>query len=893
MKQTFLASTLAAIGLLPLSSVYAADDNPDSSENHQRVTITGSNISRINKEGPTAVEVIKRTEIEKSGATTVVELLGKLPSVSTELSGNSNNSFAKGAASVALRGLGAKYTLILLNGRRLASYGFANNAEDSFVDLNNLPLAAIDSVEILRDGASAIYGSDAVAGVINFKTRKNYQGIEATGTLGSNEKGDGGTANAGITAGWGDLEKDGHNLLLTVDLFRHNPIWSDKHDATRNRDFTRFGGSDKRASNVYLGSLRDFDNGEPGFPIPGCQGVIGVSASTKDISCFTNPNVQLSPKVERVGISTIFTKRLNGQDEVFAEVGFNHSTVTFETGFPTFDSSFIGKTAGSTNPGLNNLPGPSADGSLQGFTLGDRLQVFRAIYEAGHKIDTTSSDSLRLVGGWRGTLGIWNSEGAISINQSRLEDQISHQVLKDVSSASLQNGLLGNGGYNPFAIWNPANVVNPMLTNTRRKATSRLETIDWKMSAPELFSWYSAPIGFAWGMQASHESIDDRPDPVMVAKNITGSGATTSKASRTIYSLYGEFNLPLAKQIEMQLALRGDHYSDFGNSINPKIALAWRPTNAVLVRGAVTTSFKAPTLPEVSSTTTAYTTVADYARCGPLGYIGANCSYSPKVYLVGNPNLKAEKANNYSLGLVLQPLKELSASIDWYAITQRDTIQSLDAQYILDHEDIIPGYAALVGRDPRNPALEKKNPGLNKGRINSITTPFINVGKTNTQGLDIDLKYELVMGAWGKLTFREVNNYTISFKQSITPGSAPENRLDSINHPRWNNSFRVAYAYSSNELALTARTQASTRNIDDPTHAQNATITNTRIPSFTTWDLNFNTSPNKHLTLNFGINNVFDKSPVYANSTYADNFVQGLNDLIGRFIYANMRYQFQ
>ncbi|AMP14724.1 TonB-dependent receptor plug domain-containing protein [Collimonas pratensis] len=896
MKKKFLASAIAAICLAHNPLAFGADQTDTTpTDNLQRITVTGSNISRINKEGPTAVEIIKRDEIEKSGASTVVELLGKLPSVSVQLTGNDGNSFAGGAASVGLRGLDAKYTLILLNGRRLANYGFANGAENTFVDLNNLPLAAIESVEILRDGASAIYGSDAVAGVINFKTKRNYQGYETSANLGTNEKGDGGTASASLTAGWGDLDKDGQNLLLTVDVFRRNPLWSDKHDATSSRDFRRFGGSDQRSVDRYLGTLRDFSSGEPGFPIPGCRGSVEVSSATGDLSCFNNQQKQLSPKILRGGISAIFTKKLSGQDELFAEAGFNHSESSIQTGLPSFDSAFIGNTAGSTNPGLANLPGPSPDGSLQGFTPGDRLQVFRGIYEAAPSQVKITSDTIRLVGGWRGLIGNWDSEGAISLNQNRIKEVDSNAVLKDVSSASLQSGLLGNGGYDPFAYWNPASVVNPMLTTTERVAVSRLETLDWKMSAPELFSFNGGPVGFAWGAQASHESIDDHPDPRNVASNIVNSGATASNASRSLYSLYGEFNVPLMKQVEMQLALRGDHYSDFGNSFNPKIALAWRPSKEILLRGSATTSFKAPTLPELHSTTAAYvgTAIADFARCGPLGYVGPNCSYYPKLSIVGNPDLKAEKANNYSLGIVLQPLKGLSASVDWYAIKQRNTIQSLDPQYIVDNEDIIPGYAALVGRDPRNPALEKLHPGLNKGRLNTITTPYINVGKTDIQGLDIDISYELPLAGWGKLKFREVNDYTLSYKQSTTPGGAPASKLDSISHPRWSNSFRMAYEYASTEVALTARTQSSTLNIDDPTHTQDPAITNSRIPSFTAWDLNLNTKVSKNLTLNFGVNNVFDKAPVYASTSYLNDFVQGQNDLIGRYIYANMRYQFQ
>jgi len=882
---------LVMLAGVSITSAYAQETTTDGKP--QRVVITGSNISRIDVEGPTPVEVIKRDAIEKTGASTVVELLSKIPSMSIALDGTSSSSFANGAASVQLRGLDAKYTLILLNGRRLANYGFADGAENTFVDLNSLPLAAIESVEILRDGASAIYGSDAVAGVINFKTRKNYQGIEATANVGSNQKGDGGSYNTSITAGFGDIDKDGHNLLVTVDASLRNPLWSDKHDYFSNPDHRRFGGTDGRTTNLYLGSVRDFDNGEPGYAIPGCRGTVGVSSGTGDTVCFTNPASQLSPRVERVGANAIFTKKLNNTDELFVEAGLNSSKTTIQQGFPAFSSSFIGQTAGSTNPGLNNLPGPSADGTLQGFSIGDRLQIFRNIYEAGHSMETINSDTVRVVGGWRGMVGKWDSEAAISLNQNHIDDFTNNQVLLNVSNASLQSGLLGNGGYDPFVYSNPASVVNPMLTTTLRRATSRLETAEWKMSNPELFSLSTGPIGFAWGVQASHESIDDVPDPVMLAGNIANYGATASQASRSVVSAYGEFNIPLRKDIEMQLALRGDHYSDFGNSVNPKIALAWRPTDKILVRGSATTSFKAPTLPEISSTTTAYVTVADWARCGPLGYVGAQCSYSPKAYLKGNPNLQPEKADNYSFGLVLQPFKDFTASIDWYGIKQRDTIQSLDPQYLLDNEDKIPGFAALVGRDPRNSALEAKHPGLNKGRINSVTLPYMNVGQTDIQGIDLDLNYTLQLANVGKFKFREVNSYFLTYKQSIAPGQDPTSRLDGTSHPKWSNSFRIAYEVSKYEIGVTARTYASTLNIDDPTHSQDPALTNARIPAYTVFDMNLNAKLSPALTANIGVNNAFDKSVVYSNSAYVDAAVQSKNDLVGRYFYVNMRYTFK
>jgi iron complex outermembrane receptor protein len=854
-----------------------------------KVIITGSNIARIAGEGSTPVEIISRADIEKSGAATVIEMLSKVPSANIQLDGNNYNSFAGGASAVQLRGLDAKYTLILLNGRRLANYGFADGAENSFVDLNNIPLAALERVEILRDGASAIYGSDAVAGVINFITRSNYQGTELSGNVGANAKGDGSSFNASLTTGWGDLDKEGYNLLLTLDAFKRNPLRSSKHPALADPDYRRFGGTDQRTQNAFEGYVRDYDNGEPAYAIPGCKGTVGIS-DIGDQVCFTNPDRQMTPRVERAGASAIFTRRLGGGDELFAELGLNHNKAAYQQAYPVFSSQWLVPTAGSTNPGVLGLPGPTD--TTNGFTPGDRLQIFHAITEAGHKVETISSDTVRLVSGWRGTLKGWDSEFAVNLNRSKLVDDSTNSVLADVAKPLLFAGVMGSGGYNPFNPSNPMSVVSSMMYTMHHTATSKLGAAEWKMSKPELFSFDGRPVGFAWGAQGSHESIDDVADPQTLKGNIVNYGATSSAASRNLYSVYGELAVPLLSRLDAQVALRGDHYSDFGNTWNPKLALAWRATDMVLLRGSATTSFKAPTLPELGSVTTAYATVADWVRCRPLGYLGAQCSYSPKQYMKGNPDLKPEKARNYSLGLVLQPMKDLSMSLDWYGIDQRDTIQALDPQYLMDHEDSIPGYAALVGRDPRNPALEATHPGLNKGRINNITTPFTNVGKTRIAGADLDVTYTMALGSYGKLNFHEVHNHTFKFDQSIAPGAAIESRLDGTYHPRWSNSFRSAYGIGAHELALTARTKSGTLNITDPTYSQDDAVTHARIPSYTVWDLNYSFKASKKLSLNVGANNVFDKAMVYSNSAYNDTYVQSLSDVIGRYVYVNARYAF-
>lgn len=247
MRVKTLAQAIAAIGLLGSGFAHAADDNQ-----LERVTITGSNIKRISKEGALPVEVLKKEDIEKTGASTTVQLLESLTSTNDVISGTNSSSFAAGAATVGLRGMSSKYVLVLLNGRRLPNYAMFQGGSDAFVDLNSLPISMIDSVEILRDGASAIYGSDAVAGVINFKTKRNFQGTQISTRYGQTEDGDGMEQSAGVMGGIGDKAKDGYNLLWEFNAYHREPVstasmsrstrWTTAVMAARTRVPARCGG---------------------------------------------------------------------------------------------------------------------------------------------------------------------------------------------------------------------------------------------------------------------------------------------------------------------------------------------------------------------------------------------------------------------------------------------------------------------------------------------------------------------------------------------------------------------------------------------------------------------------------------------------------------------------
>ncbi|OQS50693.1 TonB-dependent receptor plug domain-containing protein [Chromobacterium violaceum] len=880
MRVKTLAQAIAAIGLLGSGFAHAADDNQ-----LERVTITGSNIKRINKEGPTAVETIKRADIEKSGANTVVELLEKVPSITGVMTGSSQTSFAKGAASASLRGMGEKYTLVLLNGRRIANYGFANGASSTFVDLNSLPLQAIERVEILRDGASAIYGSDAVAGVVNFITRKNYQGTDLSVRNAGNQGGDGQAVSGNITTGIGDLDKDGYNLLVTADLFHREASFKRDHDLTQTADYRRFGGTLGYLSTLYPGSVRDIKAADS-QAIPGCPpSRIGLNALGLT-RCLYDPAQyqEMEPRTSRFGISTVLTKKLSADSELFAELGFNHNETIYHQDYPSFDTA-----TGRLNPSAGMYPGKSRDPAVNVIGGGvNPVQVYRAVYENGRVQDTTTGDSYRGVFGWRGLWRGWDVESALSASESSVKTDRTNQLLKDATVNALQNGSRTLGtGYDPFVMKNPLSNVLPLLTTTHRKATSKLQGLDFKMGNGEMFDLPGGKAGFAWGAQYSHESINDQPDPQTVANNIINTGATMAKGSRNVYSLYGEFSLPLRKNLEVQLALRGDHYSDFGNTVNPKVAFSYKPWDQLLLRGSATTSFKAPTLPEEYASTQAYdNSLIDVKRCRIMG--GSYCKVSStRVNITGGSNLKPEKATNLSFGFVLQPTKDLSASVDFYSVRSRDTIDMISTSYIMANEG--RGGPGKVYRDPALPGDLAKYPGLQPGdgAVNLIDVPYANLGSTITTGYDVGLQYELSLGGYGKLRFRDDLNNIMSFRKSDTQDSAAVNQLDNVSQPKWRNVFSTTYSYDRYDLMLTARSYAGTRDVLDSS-AQDAS---SRIPSYTMWDLAFTARPLKNLVVNAGVNNVFGRSVPF--SVAANDFVGSTQDLYGRSYFVSARYTFK
>ncbi len=859
-RLSLLACALAALAAQAQAQT-AAQDAPAEKppQTLQRVEIVGSSIKRITAEGPSAIAVYKRSDIEATGATSTVELLSKMAAVTAFDDGNNSNSFSAGATSASLRNMGAQNVLVLLNGRRLANYAFAAGTDTPFVDLNTIPLAAVERVEILRDGASALYGSDAVAGVMNFVTKTDYQGIELAGKLGQRTAGDQRRGEFSLTAGHGDFDRDGYNLLAMVAASRRDPALAGKHSLTRSTDLRPYGGLDLRDTGRSPGSIQRIDEGYRKAH-PACPAAQVEVDNIGDEYCRTDiaADARLGPTLERVNASLMGSKSLGGNTSLFGELVLGHNKTDWRGGYPTMESGVDHRVT----------PGMAAYVPALGRWVDDKgvvhenspLQAYRSVDEAGERGTRSLVTSSRALAGVRGMYGNWDWEAAAMFSRSR-GDQTEFNMLK--RDAVLN--ALAKGGYNPFVPVNSRAAAEALLTDITKQATSTLNTLDAKVSNPELTRFLGGPLGMAAGVQFMHESMKEVADPQLAAKNIENWSGTSSDGSRKVASGFVEFNLQPNKATEIQLALRSDHYSDFGTTTNPKIAVAFRPNSDWLLRAGFNTAFKAPSLPQMHmGSTNAYPGegIRDWIRCKPMGLDYNQCAYYPRLTYVPNEQLKPERSDIWSAGLAFNPSKALNTTVDLYYLKQKDSINLLDGQYLIDHEFDIPGYAELVTRDPRNPVLEQRYPGLKNGRLKYLTLPYMNVGGVETGGVDWTLRLEQ---QWAGIRFWLENEYNaiLRYKSAFTPDGDLQDRVGGYSQEKWRNTLRVGGERGAWRVQLNGLTYAGVLNVSSPAVLQPG-VDPGRMPSRTVWDLSVGYTGWKDLKLNLTVLNIFDIKPRFS-----------------------------
>lgn len=855
-----------AIGLTVTLAGPSAWAQQSSTQKMEEVVVTGSRIAQSTDfEAISPVIAVGREEIDKSGYQNLQQLLIKLPTAGNgtfSTRGNNQDSTANGTAAVSLRGLGADATLVLVNGRRVAISSFAQEVTTNFVDINSIPVSAIERVEVLKDGASAVYGSDAVAGVVNIILRNDFEGFEVSGSFGSTSDGDYGET--ALSALWGTSGDNG-NVTLIFDYFKNDTLYNKDRGPLGSADQSARGGEDFRSSRGFPG--RFFVDGVITID-PDCPA--GNAFGQTCVYDYGPWNV-LTPEAERVGLMLMGSYEFGAGVELFTEVAVQHNR-SIAQGAPTPLDEDAGLTVPVTHPD-NPYVGAT--------TLG--ISRYRTV-DAGPRQWDIQSDNLRMVLGLRGAFADWDWE--VSAQRGRSEsDQTGDRSQGWVRTDFLQQEI-DAGRYNPFGgTFNPPEVIDAITTSLVRRGKSDLTAYDATVWG-DLFDMPAGAVRMAAGLEYRDERISDIPDDQFQRGLIFGTESVSAQGARDSWSAFVEFAVPLAESLELQVAGRYDDYSDFGDTTNPKIGLRWQPLDSLAFRASWGTGFRAPSLAQVGLGPSQESRFfADTYGCADNPAYCAQTDYT--LVFAGNPNLEAEESESWNFGVGWQPTDNVTLSLDYWDIKQENKIDEAPFQYL--YNTFCNDQDSLIC--VRGPAL----PGDTLGPLSRINTGFINIGEQSVSGIDLSASYATDL-AGGVLGLSLNYAYLLSFERTELndTGSAfvtrelagkyeyPEHRWTLAGDwttGNWNFYAALNYVGEFEDLGGTLDYDADWRTVGD----------------FMTLNLQVRYTGLKNTAISLGVDNVLDEKPPFAigdGDSDLYGYVSSQHDPRGAYLYGKLTYSF-
>ncbi|MEZ4743927.1 MAG: TonB-dependent receptor [Bdellovibrionota bacterium] len=846
----------------PILAQENAENGAQEDKKIEKIQVTGSRIKRIDIEGASPVTVYSKEDIARTGQLSVADFL-RSSSASADLSTeNATLSQIGGASAFSGRGFGPSYTLVLLNGRRLP----VNAIGADFVDLNLVPLAAIERIEYLSDGASAIYGADAVAGVLNIVTKKDYNGSSVTYQTGQTDDGHGFEQGYQIVTG---SSTNKTNVLITYDYFKREPI------AAANRPLIKSAiapdGTDGRSPTGIPGRVIRADGSSEAWK--SCQKPEPLGSAGKTCYYDFGPLYQVQPFSERQSVFGFFDHELNDSLNLFGEINFSRS---------------IAKTANGAAPGGVAL---SKDAPTNPY--GEDITVVRRYLDFGPRRTDYTNNILSTTVGLKGILGANDWEitmGRAYVRNSQVG--AGGQVNGDAASEYFNSGVLDPFTINTFDTDEKKEARDEIDTATFREGTTVLKTIDANISGPTPVELPGGSLNYAAGISARQEKFKDRSDALSSAGKILGSAGSNGGGKREGKAAFVELNAPIISALELNLASRYDDLGSTGKKGTYKASTAIRPINPILIRASYGTGFKAPDLHDLylgesfGVTRAIDTKLCDVAKdIGDEEQIKANCDSPIEINSTsgGNPDLKPEKSQSLTAGLVVQAMEELSLSLDFWSISVKDQIGSLSTQELLNNEK---QYGEFIKRDA--------NGGL-QGNDAVVIATLQNLAKAEGKGLELGLRYG-IKTAIGDIDADLNLSKSISAKRQ-TSAVQPLCELVKYASPV---DGKVGTSWTNGVLSASIKADywGGYKTIDggfeDGTCTPNQPETEYKVKSNTQLHLQAGYSASWGTKLTLGVNNVTDEKPAY--DPYVSGgwpwYDQGRYRNAGRFLYAKLSQDF-
>ena len=937
----------------------------------QRVEIIGSSIKRVDTESDAPITTLTREDIARTGATSVEELMRSVTAAQSSGStaaASGSGATTGGISTLSLRGLGPSRTLILVNGLRSAPYG--SPSDSIAVDIDSIPVSAIERIEILKEGAGAIYGSDAVAGVVNFVLRKNFTGTEVSGYAGTSYDAKGSVFKGSLIQGF-DLGGKG-NATLVITGEHDLPLYGKDRGFA---DTSIFPSHDNNgaSSNSFPGNITipgvsgTFNPAVPVDPtthLPNGTANCGpnsvYNAQFGATKCLFDPApfVSLDPDIKKVGVLFNGSYNLSDNMTLHGDASLTNKKsftsiqpapinasfgipFTLTTASPYYPTAFVTALTNGTTPALNVAYRP--------FITGDRALT-----------DTSTNERATI--GLDGNVGGWDYSGNLLYSASQVnESLVSGYFRIHGGAASGGPGIVpllagqdkdasGNTIWvNPFGDSTAAALAAAAATNftgSAFKTSTSLEDAQFKLSRDDLFKLPGGGVGVALGAEARRDSYALSSAPALASGDISGYGGSFSpiNKSRNVYSLFGELDIPVIKDFNIDAAVRYDRYgsttnpnsvanststletigtvdannnplslpdsvvssvaqqsvtnaSSFGHTTG-KIGAKWEVSKQFLFRGTYSTGFRAPSLLELYQPLQSGVTAVfnDPKRCNAEGGQGADCAAQYNEFTGGNGALKPERSSTYTLGTVIEPIKDVSFALDYFHTKLKDEISTLDPNFMLAHE---AQYSQFIIRGPAD--------GVGTGgEIIAVDQREQNIGEAIVAGLDFDLHgtakvasgtYGLGIGGTWQTKWDNVNpdgskSSQIGLTSSSTAGFTPRVKLTTegtYRTPGGVYEFTAIYNWQSG-----AHDVCGNEDQDDFGNCA-AGFSPPKVKSYGTADFQVKWDPSKMFTGSFGVKDAFQAKVPYVNGAggaFQGGYDPTYVDPHGRFWYTSATVRF-
>jgi len=919
------SSMITAAMLLAAGGAYAQTASPQGTTVGE-VIVTGSSIKRFDTETVSPVQTISAAAMKATGYTTITDVLQNVTANGAgALSSNNSEAFAGGASGLALRGLSVGDTLVLIDGERVAPYALSDDGERQFTDIKSIPFDAIASIEVLKDGGSAVYGSDAIAGVVNIKLKKEMVGFTATADEGDSQHGGGATQHYSVAYGVGSLSSSGSNAYIDVEFHRQEAVELSQRsgDTWAQTNFTGAGGNNLAdgAGNIinsflpatrtpYLvnNSLPTSNPAAYTFLGSGCTSYANLSANK---CAYTVPMNVIQPN-QNINVLGSFVHDFSGGWELNLKAGFSDSRDQQQDTGPIngWQANYPGASFGGeiSNP-IGGLPTPGIGATTFVLPAGSpnnpttsAAYLEGAIPGIGIPTIDEDSQSYRLVADLTGSVGGWDVSASGGLTKSSV-----HVTLNGfVNMSTLYTDLL-SGAFNATGN-NSAAEINRIAPQDSGTATDTLNFIDLDATRP-LFKFDNFDLSVAAGASVTQKNLNNPGIPAVLSGAVGGTFSTYAIGEQTDIAEYVELDATLFKTLEINGALRDDDYDTTGNGLTPKIGFKWRPVQWIALRGTYSKGFRAPTAAEEGESSTLFGLGIEYPDpilCGTdggaaKGQVPASCTEEPGFAQRTNA-LKPETSTSESVGVVFEH----------YNI-------EIDHQIVSESE--FPNYQfanCLRGPDIATSGVSNGAGGLVTavplaGPIAVCSVGYINANKTNTNGFDIDSTYRFetpwdshvtLSGSYSYILGYSITNQGVTYQLAGTHG--PSGVSGDTGNPR--DRLNLTASFDKGPFDLTATiNRIGAMTVTDPSAEGNgvtcqealttenyafagsasAPTAYCNVKAFTTVNLVGTYKVNPHLTLHATIQNLFDAAAPADLTTYAGEFVPYnpvyADGIIGRF----------